>query len=177
MTITPRIYVACLASYNAEILYGEWIDLDGSEDIGERIAEILKKSTIEDAEEWAVHDYEYCGGLLSEHMGMTQLKSLQEAFTQAANEDIEWELFCGFCDHVGYDIETDTIEKFKDSYSRSASSLVDWCQDFLNDTGQLESIPENLRFYFNFEAFARDMEINDVFTVDHDGETHVFYNI
>ena len=28
VTDIPRIYVACLASYNAGILHGEWIDLD-----------------------------------------------------------------------------------------------------------------------------------------------------
>ena len=31
-TDTPRIYVACLASYNAGILHGEWVDVEGDED-------------------------------------------------------------------------------------------------------------------------------------------------
>jgi len=168
--------VACLASYNNGILHGDWIDLDGTEDIGEKIADILKQSPVSDAEEWAVHDHEYCGSL-GEYAGLDALEGLKGAFEQASNEHVKWELLCEFCEHVGYDIEADTVEKFRDSYSGSASSLVDWCHGYLEDTGMLESIPENLRFYFNYEAFARDMEINDVFTVEHGGETHVFHNI
>ena len=176
MTVTPKIYVACLASYNAGILHGDWIDLDGTEDIQDRINEILKQSPIPDAEEHAVHDHEYCGSL-SEYAGLSDLENLKDAFEKVANENIEWELFCEFCNHVGYDIEADTVEKFSDSYSGSGSSLVDWCHGYLDESGMLESIPENLRFYFNMEAFARDMEINDVFTVEHNSETHVFNNI
>ena len=172
----PRIYVACLASYNAGILHGEWIDLDGSEDIGERIGHILRSSPVDDAEEWAVHDHEFCGSL-GEYPGVKTLNSLQQAFSYASSERIEWELFCEFCEHVGYDIGADAVEKFRDSYSGSASSLVNWCYGYLEGTGMLESIPENLRFYFNYEAFAHDMAMSDVFTVEHGGETHVFYNI
>ena len=39
---TPRIYVACLAAYNAGRLHGEWIDADQDADvIHEEIQEML----------------------------------------------------------------------------------------------------------------------------------------
>ncbi len=76
---TPRIYVACLASYNAGTLHGNWIDLDGTEAIEDQISGILKASPEEDAEEWAVHDNEFCGHL-SEHAGTDTLNAIQEAF-------------------------------------------------------------------------------------------------
>lgn len=61
---TLQIYVACLASYNNGILYGEWIDATQDEsDIVAEIQEILAKSPIEDAEEWAVHDFEGFGDI------------------------------------------------------------------------------------------------------------------
>lgn len=175
MSVIPKIYIACLASYNAGILHGEWIDLDGSEDITERIEAILGQSSIEDAEEWAVHDHEFCGSL-GEYPGLAALEALSDAFIRAENEGIEWELFCEFCDHAGHDLDPDTVSKFSEAYAGSDNSLVDWCHDFLDETGQLESIPENLRFYFDYGAFARDLEISDVFTIEHDGETHVFWN-
>ncbi|WP_164090762.1 antirestriction protein ArdA, partial [Stenotrophomonas maltophilia] len=41
-----RIYVACLASYNAGVLHGEWIDLEGrdADDVRDEIARILRES-------------------------------------------------------------------------------------------------------------------------------------
>lgn len=45
MTTTPRIYVACLASYNNGRLYGEWIDVPSDVDeLREEIARILRGS-------------------------------------------------------------------------------------------------------------------------------------
>ncbi|QDS19378.1 antirestriction protein ArdA [Xanthomonas citri] len=42
----PRIYVACLASYNNGVLHGRWIDLDGmdADDVQAEIAEMLRES-------------------------------------------------------------------------------------------------------------------------------------
>ncbi|WP_417433815.1 antirestriction protein ArdA [Kiloniella sp.] len=35
-----------------------------------------------------------------------------------------------------------------------------YCWDYLQDCGILEQIPEHLRFYFDDEAYARDMDLN-----------------
>ncbi|MCT8003625.1 antirestriction protein ArdA [Sphingomonas sanguinis] len=56
---TPRIYVACLAAYNNGYLHGTWIDADQDADqIRDEIAAMLARSPVEDAEEYAIHDYE-----------------------------------------------------------------------------------------------------------------------
>jgi antirestriction protein len=53
----PQIYVACLSSYTNGILYGEWLDATCDvEDIQEQIKQLLAKSPMPDAEEFAVHD-------------------------------------------------------------------------------------------------------------------------
>ena len=58
----PRIYVACLASYNAGRLHGRWINAAQNADgIRNEIADMLKKSSEPLAEEWAIHDYEGYG--------------------------------------------------------------------------------------------------------------------
>jgi len=53
-----RIYVACLASYNAGTLYGRWIDVTGEAEIWDAVQAMLKGSEEDGAEEWAIHDYE-----------------------------------------------------------------------------------------------------------------------
>ncbi len=40
----PRIYVACLASYDNGVLHGRWIDLDDREEVEAEIAEMLRES-------------------------------------------------------------------------------------------------------------------------------------
>jgi len=53
-----RIYVACLASYNNGVLHGAWIDAtQGEEGIWREVNQMLLKSPVEFAEEWAIHDY------------------------------------------------------------------------------------------------------------------------
>lgn len=175
MKNTPKIYVACLASYNAGILHGEWVDLFDCDDLNESVQSMLRKSPVSDAEEYAIHDHEFCGSL-SEYAGLDTVEALKEAFEKAESESVDWDLFCQFCEHKGHEIEADAVEKFNEAYAGAADSLVDWCHGFLDDTGQLEAIPENLRYYFDYEAFARDMEIGDVFTIRHECETHVFWN-
>ena len=63
-----QIYIASLSDYNAGILHGEWINLEGLsvDDIQDKINAILKASPIakkygEPAEEWAIHDFELGG--------------------------------------------------------------------------------------------------------------------
>ncbi len=61
--------------------------------------------------------------------------------------------------------------------SGRGNSLSDWVSDWLDETGELNAIPENLRNYFDYDAYARDLELGgDVFTVRHNGETWVFWN-
>lgn len=175
MTSTPRVYLACLASYNAGILHGDWVELDGSQDLHEGLLEMLNSSPIEDATEWAVHDHEDCGHL-GEYPGLEQLRKIQETFKLAEKEGVTWELLCEFCDHIGRDLEPESVTAFSETYSGSGCTLVDWCQQFFEDSGEIGQIPEHLRFYFDYEAYARDLEMTDVFTLEHGGETHVFWN-
>lgn len=62
ITTGPRVYVACLAAYNAGHLHGAWIDLtDGVEYFDAACATILRTSPVPDAEELEVHDHEHIG--------------------------------------------------------------------------------------------------------------------
>lgn len=170
----PRIYIACLSSYNNGYLHGDWVDLDGTEDLNEAIENIMLTSPMPDAEEWAVHDHEYCGSL-TEYPGMDALNGIIEAFEKCQASHIEWEAFIGFCEHLGEEPTIDQVSPYNDAFAGSGKSLEDWCEELLEDTGQLSSVPDSLRGYFNFRAYARDMEVNDVFTLDHGSAVLVFW--
>jgi antirestriction protein len=64
-------------------------------------------------------------------------------------------------------------EALADRYSGQYASLADYMQELTEET---TAIPEGLRYYIDWEAMARDAEMNgDVLTVQtaHD-EVHVF---
>lgn len=39
-------------------------------------------------------------------------------------------------------------------------AIEEYAHVYLEDTGQLDAIPESLRYYFDYAAFARDMRLN-----------------
>ena len=84
----PRIYVACLAAYNNGKLHGEWIDADMDADmIEDAVQEMLAKSPIPTAEEWAIHDHDGFGGIkIGEYESFERVAKLADFFAIATNE-------------------------------------------------------------------------------------------
>ena len=75
-----RIYVACLAAYNNDILHGRWIDAaSGEAHIWGETRAMLAASPIPNAEEWAIHDYEgFEGASLEEYSSFETVAALSE---------------------------------------------------------------------------------------------------
>ena len=169
MTDTPRIYVACLAAYNAGILHGEWIDLDQDiDDIWSEIRNMLSSSPEPDAEEWAIHDYDGFGGLyLSEYEGIERVHALAEFIIE--NGEIGTLLLSEYCGDLEHS------KSILENYIGCYSSLSDYAQELTEETTQ---IPENLSFYIDYEAMARDMKLNgEVISIDsNSGEVMLFWN-
>lgn len=163
---TPKIYVACLASYNNGILYGEWIEAIQSEsDIMADIQAMLEDSPIENAEELAIHDFDGFGSMhlneyesiatvvayadfIVEHGGLGQALLAEYAIDDA-------ECMISDCYHGCYDSEVDFAwHIFEECYSNA--------------------IPDNLLYYFDCEAFARDLFINEYCSVEANGMNYIF---
>jgi len=62
-----------------------------------------------------------------------------------------------------------------DHYHGCYDSEVDFARQLFDDC-YAHQMPESLICYFDFEAFARDLFINDYYSVDHEGQTFVFSN-
>ncbi|MEI7842428.1 MAG: antirestriction protein ArdA [Gallionellaceae bacterium] len=73
----------------------------------------------------------------------------------------------------GYDIEAVaafigwhgswSCDTFESTFMGSYDSEEDFAQQYLDDTGTLDQIPESLRYYFDVERFARDLFIGDYY--------------
>lgn len=162
-----KIYVACLAAYNNGILHGCWIDATQGEDhIWDGIKAMLKSSPEADAEEYAIHGYDgFEGAYVSEHSGIAELAALA-AFIEAHGA-IAGKLVA----HFG-DLE-DAKTALEDHYCGVYESVADFAQQITEETTQ---IPENLQYYIDYERMARDLEINDVLTLETGfEEVHIFW--
>ena len=56
-------------------------------------------------------------------------------------------------------------------------ALVEYAEQLVDDTGMLDAMPENLRMYFDYEAFARDLRLSgDVSAFTFNGTTYIWDN-
>lgn len=167
-TDTPRIYVACLASYNAGILHGEWIDATDADEIREGIQEMLAESREPIAEEWAIHDYENFGSLyLSEFEDIGRVGELGAMILEHGAA------FGAYANHVGADYATE--ESFQDAYCGEWDSERAYAENLFDEL-YLHEVPEHVQNYIDYEAFARDVFMGDCFSVDFPGGVYVFHN-
>lgn len=113
-----RINVACLAAYNSGYLHGAWIDAEqNAYDIYADVRKMLATSPVEDAEEWAIHDYEgFEGAPVSEYMGLERVAELA-AFI-AEHGEIGGKLVEHFRDLV------DARKAIEDAYAGAYRSLA-----------------------------------------------------
>ena len=76
------------------------------------------------------------------------------------------------CESLGQDPQEAMYELNSDG-SISNCTIINYAYEYIEDCGILESIPENIQRYFDYEAFARDLELNgEVTEFSYDSETY-----
>ncbi len=158
---TYQIYIASLADYNAGILHGAWINLEGlnTDDIHERIKDILKTSLIaakygQPCEEWSIHDYELSGIRISENEDLETIVEIVECLEEHG------EAFAIYYKDVD-DLET-AQSCFDEAYQGHYDTFLDYATEIFDEL-YAHAIPENLRYYIDYEAFARDLQAEGYF--------------
>lgn len=164
----PRIYVACLAAYNNGYLHGAWIDAAQElSAIYDAVRVMLAASPIEGAEEWAIHDYEGFGGIrIAEYASFERVSELAAFIAEHG------EIGAAVLDYYGDNLD-EAREAMADRYLGEYASLADYMQKLTEET---TTIPHALLYYIDYQAMARDAELNgDVFTIQiAHGAVHVF---
>lgn len=204
MTVTsdePRIYVACLASYNSGTLHGRWIDdCTGADEIRDLVDGMLRDSKypnvevtclacdgdgcsecghtgkVPSAEEWAIHDHEgFPPGLIEESTSFDTVAAIASALEEIDDREA-FESWLGLGVH-NEDDPSSWEEAFREAYAGEWDSKADWAEEYMDSTGGLADMPENLRNYFDFDAFARDCEMGgDMTFIREGGTTYAFNN-
>lgn len=167
-----KLYVASLSDYNAGIHHGIWIDcLNGYDACYDAISDMLYESptaakTGLPAEEWAIHADEGWEGIaIRESENLEALCELAEAI------DEHGEAYADYVQWVGRKYATP--EGFEDAYKGQYKDMEDYTYALVEECGYLDDMPEHLQRYFDYAAFARDLEIDGYHITDNG---HVFCN-
>jgi antirestriction protein len=185
----PRFYAACLASYNNGVLHGTWIDAStDTDEMAAAIAEMLRASkfpnvTVEhpetgemvpSAEEYAIHDYDGLPSSFGEYPGLDKIAEYVELLEAAEDRGMPAEMVAKVVDNFGGDIG-EAKEAIEDKFCGVHDSLEAYAEDYIESTGMLDGVNDTIARYFDFQAFARDLELGgDIWTIRHEGDLYVF---
>ena len=174
----PQVYVASISDYNDGRLHGAWVNAAHEPDeLHEEVTAMLADSTMPDAEEFAIHDYEGFGPLrLSEYEGLETVALIARGIAEHGPAFAHWAALVGTN-------EPDVLDKFEDHYEGHAESVKAYAEQLLEDMGfgsdfdLAGQLPDSLRPYvrFDVDGFARDLELSgDIMTSEGDGGIYVF---
>ena len=151
----PALWVGCLAAYNAGTLHGEWMQVSRDPtEMWEATLEILQASPEPHAEEWEIMDTDNLPpGISSLDRAAAYVTALEElGRADAAGIVAAWVDWRGWDDL--------SAEHIQDAYLGQFDSVKDYAEQYAEDCGLLDGLPEKLRPYFDFAAFARDLELS-----------------
>lgn len=160
-----RIYLTNLGKYNEGELVGKWVDLP-CDDFAAELAKIGVSNEPDESgryyEEYFITDYEsdVHGLRVGEYDNLDELNDLAEAIEE--NETAAAVLI-----KQGYTTADEIREHIDDvAYICEAGFNSDYELGYYYATecGYLDKIPEDLRDYFDFESFGRDIRLNGNFT-------------
>jgi antirestriction protein len=144
-----RIYAACLASYNAGTLHGEWIDAADTETMNDAIQAMLAASPEPGAEEYAIHDYE-APWAIDEYESLDDIASAVDSYETHGDAFVAALNLAPSVD-VAVEMVEDRCLGAYDSWREMAECHV--------DEGLFGPVPDALANYIDYDAIGRDLEI------------------
>lgn len=169
--ISPRIFLGCLASYNAGEIFGQWLDLedyDTEEELWEAVEAVLAASPAPNAEEYMVQDFE---GFYDFSVG--EYEPMSELFKLAKGIEEHGEAYAMYCINMG---EIAEVSAFEEAYLGVYENERNYAQEYFDEIGG-QVVPEAYINFFDFEALGRDLMLSDCFSAKGREGLHVFRNL
>jgi antirestriction protein len=149
---------------------GLWIDLDqvgGWEDIQLRLSEAFPSAVIDEVlcadVEGLAHHFYACS------CDSFDLDAWVEFLEEKAGTHLSDEVINAYFENCG----ASSLSDVEEAYAGEHNSDEDFAVDLLEQCGDLDSMAENLRSYFDYEKFARDLMMCDYF----ESNGHYFRNL
>lgn len=165
-----RVYITDLEAYNNGHLVGGWCELPmGEDELQNAIAEVLKngQEACGDThihEEYFISDYECSYMKIDEYSSLTNLNEIAEKMSEL-DKDQQTAVKLLLEANVVNDLD-EAIENIENIYCTGETKMEDVAYSYIQETGALQNMPENLHYYFDYEKLGQDMEINGSFYTD-----------
>lgn len=189
-TVTPKVWIGCLAAYNAGRLHGEWVDAAVDEDeIWEAQKRVLASSPVPGAEEHFIADYEGFGAYrVHEYASLTTVALVARLIEEHGVAFAAW---VANDDSVLDDEpdEHDLEEGFHEAYAGTWDSERAFAENAVDELGlpgvgfvykqtghfghEYENATGDLYSYLDWDSITRTM-MEDCWTHEDGGEVHVF---
>jgi antirestriction protein len=159
-TDTPKVWIGCLAAYNAGNLHGRWVDAIDVDELEAARAEVIRTSPMwrrgKMAEEHAVMDYDGFGPLadqLGEWPDFKTLATIGQAIAEHGERLIGYVVICEPT------LDEEAPSGFEDAYRGEWDSENDYAEDLISECGLagVEQIPDSLMPYLDLNMVAREI--------------------
>lgn len=166
-----RLFITTYAKINSGNGTGDWFDFDYFGSYDDFIAAVKATHWDEDSPEFCVSDWDGDAPNIGRHFG----ESMPDESEFDALKDLdELEAFDEYVGLIGPSkIDSDLKDNFFEAYQGEHQSEEDFAENLVEELGMLNDLPENLKCYFDYERFARDLFISDYSYCN----GHVFRNI
>lgn len=163
-----RLYVGTYGKYNSGSIKGAWLDLEDYSNKDAFLSACRELHKDEADPELMFQDYE---GFPKSYYCESNIPDALWDWLELDEDDRE--LLAVYQDSVNQDAD---IDEARENFCGKFNSEEDWAANYLEDTGGLEGVPEHLRNYIDFEAYARDARLGgDMVFVRHDGDVWTFH--
>lgn len=154
-TSALRIWVGCLHCYNAGRLTGEWFDIEttAEEDITLEAVHSNGRLTASCEELW-VMDHEGFGD--RGEGNVSEFYTEAEAITERESRGINPEAWAAYVENIG--AEYATPDGFEEAFCGFYDSGEDYAQELIEDTCDLDSLPDVIRYRIDYAGIWRDLE-------------------
>lgn len=173
----PRVWIGCLACYNAGRLTGTWVDAHDAEDT---TPETIHGRPTAHEELW-VMDHDNFQGLATGEFSPAEATRLAELLDEIEASDVPTEAVIAWLDNQHYSPEqaSEHLDDIADAYAGHADDLDEFAWDYLEETGMLAELPDWADTHKSalVHSWARDLELGgevETFAAT-DGGVHVFF--
>ena len=155
-----KVFLTNLGKYNEGYLIGEWLELPATQ---EQIDETMAKIGInEEYEEYFITDYETNINIESgEYSNIDELNKIADELESLNEDDDIIRTILSYTNNIQETI--DIINRGDYIIYWDCDDMVDVAYQIVEEYGYLNNVPEQVKMYFDYEAFARDLGIGGNF--------------
>lgn len=165
MTTTKTIlsvWIGNLGDYNAGILRGDWYNLDDY-DLDE-LTEAVDELTNDGQNDYFIADSMSDYGVeVGEYESLESLYEKYDLVNDIIDKygDNAGDVISAYTDLIDSDLEN--ISSCDFYFYSDCYTMADVAYEIMDQTGELDEMPEHLRRYFDYESYGRDIEIEGYF--------------